>query len=1489
MKNFLILVLLLSVSFVFAEEIQIDERPDVKAERPDAVDNLNREVKDDPANSNEHLQIIQRWIMPEKTISVPVEITPPQKIQSSREVKTRYQIGLVAFENEDWSKAINSLELVIDKLKNEDRVNAMRKLAHAHIHFLEQTNKSRYDIEACKNCMERALQMTDELDKEDYKEFKATLARCLEMLGQTSKSANMYLDLSREFPDNPDFFLHAAECFTRCKDFKMAKDVLSQLVSIHNDFIPGWIAFAQYCLESDQDDLALEQLNNMVKENENAQAYAQRAIFLYTHPEMDQMDLAEESAVTALQKDPNCVDALIAGIRMYVYRKEYNKAHEYLDKARNIIADVPDKTLNQYLVTFSIELSDAEGKPESALDLLQRDVQEDPMDVLKHLQLFQRLIVLDKIEEAQKEINNLKQVLPNAPKEYLGFFEAMIDIRQEKWAVALKKLELARPYMDQQPEMLAYIDRQRALCYGRLGQVDKQFDAFEKAVSNANKEQLVPFYIAYFQALHSAGRIQQMEEVLTKLRYQIGPDSFMEYHELRTLYFALLQQKEALKPANEQNWKALNEEMQKYNVDMNNQEGILLSVRMMVKQGKVHEAKDLLRRASVEYPNTPAFISYLALLEAQEKNFKEALSILDTEYAARKDATGLLVTKVRILSQMKSSDKEAQEEVEKQLRDIEKIAFQLSDSEKIQLLKQLAMAWLQFENLEEADRLYTTILQFEPDNVGIKVQLFDMARKSDNKQKMNAQMQRLKKELGPSSPEYRYCLATKNVWEYSKKPDNPEKLTLAKEQLNIAGQLRPTWVNIPRAQAEIAILEKDYDKAIEYLYRVDEIGTITTQQLDLLIRLLYMKNRDADVKALIQRKREANLASDAAMMSVEALANSGDGDEAVRRGSEIIDPNNPKDYLWIGHIALRAKDYRKAEDAFQHVTEIAPENPNGWLSLLQVRMIMKMDVNREEFINKIRASVPESKLPLCLAKAYQLFGDAKEAEPAFQQAVALEPNNLEVLFSISQFYMCTTHPELAIPYLQKMSNLITADNRLNADTKNQQLAWTRRSLAQVYCGMGNYDLQTQGLLFIEENLSRQPDSLEDMKVKALLLAARHTPEDNQRAIEIFDTISNLSNRELFTLAKLYFIQSFNPDTLSMRVKWQSVMNDLVSSNENNVEFLTEFIEMLFAQNAAADTVASYVEQLETVFGATHPQALSYRLRLLLLEGKNPRDIQEWLEERLPKNINDKNVEYFQKIAITLEKADQLEAAESIWKKLMGAKFEYVSQFLLYLSRQEGFSKAFAYLQENKEKISPNEQLNLIYFACRHSKTTVTKKEFKQINEYVKALFRDNPDALEVQMFQAQILELQEKYDSAIAIYNKLLEQPFTTAQIAYIENALAYLLALTGKDGARAVTLIDDAAKKFPNDINLRDSRAVVYMHAKERNKTDQAMTDLKTVVASDNSGMYQFHLAKLYLNRSNPNAAKVAFEEAKRLDPFLFQNITKLEVPIYTELSNMK
>ncbi len=1408
------------------------------------------------------------------------------KIQSSRQLIQCYQLGLEAFEKEDMAEVRNNLGPVAEKLTDsEERADAIRKLTLAYIDLLEQPNKSRRDIEICQTMFGRALQMDPiELGKDRVK-FKEAFAESTLLLGRHVQAAKAYLELANEFPDEPKYLLKAAECYIKNKNTK-AVDTLSKLVSRHQDYIPGWIAYAEYYQSLDQLDLTIQHLNSMVDANsDSAQAYAQRAIFLYTHPEMEQRALAEESALSAIRLDENNVDALLAGTKMAIARKKFDIAHQYLNRAMELSRMVPDAKRDQMLLDTGIQLADAEGNSENALEILKSDVESDPSNVQKHVQLFQRLVVLDRMDEARQEIEGLREINSQLRAELLGFFEAIIEIREEKWLNAAKKLEAVRGFFGQDPVLLAYIDRQRALCYGKLGQMDKQFDAFQKAIQNVSETECIPFYLAYIHALHTAGRISQMEDVMMELMDRIGREKFMSIHELRTFYFALQQQKEASKPKEEQNWDDINHAMTEHGMDASNPEGVLLSVRMLVKQGKTDEARKHLRQAIADHPNTITFTSYLALLEAQEKNYKEALALIDAQLAERKNNPGLLITKARILSQIREDDGTTLQDIEAQLKEIEEAASKMPDAAKASLLKQLAMAWLQYENLEEADRIYSMVIQIEPENVGIKIQLFDLARKTDNERKMNAQMERIRRELGMSSPEYHYCQAAKAVWEYGKNP-SPNKLRLAKERLLAAQQLRPAWVCIPRAQAEIAIIEKDYNAAIEYLNRVDQVGTLTTQQLNLLIRLLYLENRDPEVRQLIAKKREANLAVDVAMISVEVLANSGEGDEAVRRGLEIIDPNNPKDFLWIGHIAMKAKDYQKAREAFTKATEITPENPNGWLLLLQVQRLLGEEVSKDEFIAKVTKAVPASKLPLCLAKIYQLFGKAKEAERTFLEAVKLEPNNLEALFSISQFYMYTTSSELAIPYLKRMGELITEDRRLNVEMKNQQLAWTRRSLAQIYNRIPDFELQNQGLQLVEENLTRQPDSLEDMKVKAMLLAARRNPEDNQRAIEIFDNISFLSERELFALAKLYFAQSFSQDAATMKEKCQSVMSDLVSTHETNVEYLSAFLDMLFRFNTPAETVSSYVDSLESLRGDKEPLALLYRLKLMALSAK-PSEVQEYMVNRFPENITPENEELVRQCAIELEKQGRTESASRIWNTLVKANPANAEAFMLFLSRQRNFTDAFAYLQANQDKFKPNQQLNMISRACRHAKKTVTRDEYKQVNEYVKLLFRGKSDALELQMFLAQMLELQGKFDEAIAIYNALLEKPFNDAQMASIENALAYLLVLTGKDFDRAVALIDEATKKFPRDVNLRDSRAVVYMRSKERVKTDKAMEDLKFALTANNDAMYQFHLAVLYWNRSNANAAKIAFETAKRLDPFLFQNISALEVPNYTELTN--
>ncbi|MDO4583702.1 MAG: tetratricopeptide repeat protein [Planctomycetia bacterium] len=1382
----------------------------------------------------------------------------------SRIVDSFYDRGMATYEAGD---KIGAMELFGKYLAGgkdtEKRAKVLRLMAFFHADELETIGVgSASKLEFIQRVIQNAL----ELHPRDP-ELKEAMAKAYGKMRKYTQASRLFDELYSEFPEQPDFLLYAAENQIAGNQLNEAGMLLAKLVEQHPTYLPGYLCYAKYH-ESNlgQADVAENILDSMVEANlQSATAHAKRAIFRMNHANPEG---AAEDIAFAMDLEPEAVDTLISAGMYAIYEKKFGEARELLERA--LAADA--SRLGE-ISKLQIRLADAEKKPEEVVDLLRREIDAKD-DLSLRLQLFERLIAMQKTDEAKKELEHLRRL--KMPAEVVGFFESTVDILEKKWKDASQKLEHARAAMGMHPEMLAFIDRQLALCYGELGQTDKQIDAFRRAVENASDAELVPVYTAYIVVLNKAGKTEQLEEVVRDLMIKIGEAKFMEVPQLRAIRIALLTQKEAMLPKEKQNWEAINNLLQSNDM-ADDPENILLSVRMLIKQGKIAESRDLLRQAMNRNPETLAFASYLALLEAQEKNFQEALQIIDTAIE-KKTVPGMFLTKIRILFLM---DKEKAgvelEKMEKQIASFSPIA-------QATILKQIASAWLHFGELEKAKTLFDQIVKLEPENIGIKVQMFDLARKANDSRGMDLQMGQIRQLAGNNSAESLYCQAAKKIWQFTQKKVSAQELDAAMELLERAENTRPSWVNIPRAQAEIALLKNDYSAAIDALYRVDQTGTLSPQQLDLLIRLLYREERDGEVKQLIENKRNANLATDAAMMSVEALANQGEGDEALRRAEEIIDPNDPKDSLWKGQIALRSKNYKEAEEAFLQVTEMSPENPNGWLSLLQVLKLQEKEVPEEVFISKIQQAVPAEKLPLCLGKAYQLFGKAKESEAAFRQALALEPNDLEVLYAISQFYMCTSHPELAIPHLRKMNELIGVNRNLSVDMRNLQLSWTRRSLAQIYGKSADFDKQQQALQLVDENLRQQPDSIDDLKVKATLLAARNNPTDNQAAIELLENIPALSPKERFLLAKLYDIQSSGYDSRIMWEKCQAQMRDLIHTNDTNVEYLRSFVEMMLQHKSPAVEIQPYLERLQAL--APHDSESQLLIAQALAAAGNQEEAEKILRQIAAVPITEENEPVLKKVAYHLERLGRYTVAMELWERLVTFQPKNLLQQLPSLAREEGIMPTLDKLERRIQDLDSTDILDVIPTIFRVSKRVGTKEETLRAEKIASVAVQEKKDSIEYQLFMGRFLESQGKTQQAIKQYRDMLENTsLTRVQKAFIENNLAYVLAVSDTDISQAINLVEQAIKVLGNGPDLLDTQATIYLKTGERSRIDQAIHDLKRAIVAKQEPLYYFHLATAYLKRENRNSAKIAFDMAKRLDPNLAQNIPKPEMKDYNTI----
>ncbi len=1301
------------------------------------------------------------------------------------------------------------------------------------------------------------------------------IAKAYTAMRRYQQASELYGQLSKQDPNRPELLYALAENLIAANQINDAGVTLAILIDKAPPYIPGHLLYATYTEQIlGRPDDAENIMDNMVDSNlQSAAAYARRSIYRMDHKNEKG---ALEDLNSALQLEPEEADTIVAAVNFYIKTRDFEKAHEYLGSVSEKDKD------NDDISNLRIRLADAEKRPDDAIAELMKRLEKRDNFILR-IQLFDRLVATKKLDEAHRQIDHLKKMKMNM--EMIGFFESAIDIVQNNWQEAARKLELSRSIFSMHPETVAFVDRQLALCYGKLGQTDKQIEAFQRAIQNTPQTDILPISIAYILALNSANKTALLEEAIKDLITKIGVTMYMEIPQLRAIRIALEIQKMANLPQSMQDWSKIQTLLEESGVEKDSPEAVLLGVRLLLKQGKSEEARTFLKQAIAKNPDFTGFVSYLALMEAQLKNYDVAVRILDDEIRKKGILPALLIIKTRILAQMPA------EKAGPMLTQMENGSKELPDATKIVVLKQIAPAWIAVGNDDNAKRIFEELSRMEPDNMGTKIQLFDLARKMNNETEMNAQMDKVRMVSGNLSPEYRYCQAAKLIWQYLQKKVTLSQLSEAKAILRQAQNSRGNWPNIPRALAELALLEKDYPAAIEHLTQVDSLGALTTQQLELLIKLLYNEKRGDEIPTLLSGREGTELSPDTELLLIDKLADI-DGASAMERAKGIIEGSqNPGDYLWQGNVALRAGDYRAAEISFEKVVELAPESSTGWIALLQTMRLLDAPPKRmNDLVARMRKALSAEKLPLAEAKAMQLIGDAPAAEAAFLKAVELAPTDLEALYSTSSFYLRTTRPELGEPYLLKMVDIITADNSSDPRTKAQRMAWARRSLADIYRLTPDYDRQQKALMLVNENLRLEPDSAEDKKTKGLVLAARRNPREQAMGLKLLEEVSNqLLPTERFTLAKLFDMQSVSSDSRLMWERCRRIMSELAHPNSvTNPEYLVAYIDMLLRRQQAVSDIQPYLEKLEELAPNT-PAAIALRARLMVRED-NKAGAERMLISMVPLSITEENAATVRQIASLLELIESIDGAERVWQKLANEMPKGAWDYTAFLGRHSRVNDGLTLLEKHQGEFNRMEMMDAMSRLFRSTKRRGTPADFARAERILQACKAEAGDEIGVGIFRGQLQDIQEDYNGAIKTYDNLLKEPkITDSQRAFVQNNLAYILAMTGKDNQRAMKLINEAMTAHGNEAQLLDTQAMVLLKSNERANIDQAIQNLEKVVLMKPEALFFFHLAVAYNQKDDRTSARVAFETAKQLDPNLAQSISKLESEDFSNLAKLR
>jgi tetratricopeptide (TPR) repeat protein len=149
-----------------------------------------------------------------------------------------------------------------------------------------------------------------------------------------------------------------------------------------------------------------------------------------------------------------------------------------------------------------------------------------------------------------------------------------------------------------------------------------------------------------------------------------------------------------------------------------------------------------------------------------------------------------------------------------------------------------------------------------------------------------------------------------------------------------------------------------------------------------------------------------------------------------------------------------------------------------------------------------------------------------------------------------------------------------------------------------------------------------------------------------------------------------------------------------------------------------------------------------------------------------------------------------------------------------------------------------------------------------VNRLIRAARRDDPEAARRMVLEAEALEVQEKFDEAIAAYEQLLARDDVPKFVrATALNNLAFLLAMNKRDLERALDGVNEAMEIIGPISDILDTRALVYYHS---GKFKEAVKDLTLAVKINSTASKYFHLTMALLAVGDNAAALEAWDQAE-------------------------
>jgi tetratricopeptide (TPR) repeat protein len=1199
-----------------------------------------------------------------------------------------------------------------------------------------------------------------------------------------------------------------------------------------------------------------DEIDRMVRNNpKSGLAYLYRYQYRRGFPSAAHADDKKAQAADlkkAQELAPDHADVLMNAALEAEERKDLVAARSYVEKGLKL--DPKNTTFARKLASFETR----DKHPERAEAILRTAVDARP-DTQTVLFLATNLIGQGKIN-GKNEAGDYIAILRNRGlgDSYVRVLEAQIKMHQKNWAGAIKDIEAAQahPGLKANPEVVAMLDMMAADCQGRRGHDEQRLTALRHAVDVKGTSATEASRLELARALLRSGDIEQGLRILQAMAEQ-RPELQLEI--TRVLIQSTLRQ--ARDKRNWQSAKLSFEKARRMNrMAVDALDG--LAAELLAAQGRPDEARQLISKAMSRSPKNLGFRLILASLTQSQGQDAQALAILDQ---AKKDLGPSLGLDLAYLGYW---GRRGGDEAKAQVMKLAELRKRASAPEQSAYLEQLARTELRLGAPEQARRYWGELAALQPESVQVLLDLFELAREAGDQAEMKRLIKGIRDIEGDEGVYWRFASALSLIELVNRgtqaasvgakldaaAPELAEARALAKQIADSRGE----WWGSDIIQAEIAELESNPESAIEaYKHAVDK-GNRRPEIVRRLVSLLSLQNRLEEIEPLVAALRDRDdVPQEIKIADAQIAMRKRDYDRGLELARQAF-PEQSKNYIdhvSMGQFYIMAQKRAEAAKAFHRAVELAPGVAETWLNYIRALVQSgQIDAAKNATKDVQKAALPADRVKLTLAQCHFMIGDNKEGQALLQAALKEKPNDPATLRVAASTSLLSGRLDEVEKYLDALT---APDAAATAD----DLAWVRRTRISLRLRSGRpSDIETAERL-IDQNLPEKSASVEDLKLKAGVLALRSNRRAESIAIlkKLNDT-RQLDPTEQFQLARLYLDErrekEFEDEVLKVLLDRKS--------GPPNAQHLAFYINYLISRKRL-DQAQRWLADLKTI----EPRGLTaLEAEANLVSARHPeRSGPEFTQLREQFNHHgQQHPEQIGAVALLHNRFGFFNEAEKAFKAFIDQDRTKPERELALANfqatrRDQNRTAQAVELLSHAWTTCPPEQVALVALSL-YDAPSVTLAQQKQVEAWLDEASRKRPDLAVLATKLAALWIRQGRFDEAEGLYRQILDSHPDHSEAL---NNLAWLLALRDQSKTgEALGLIDRAIGLDGRSPSLLDTRAVVLIRSGKPAEAADVLLDARSLDARNFS--VPLHLAWATQAQGKIAQAIKAYDEAIKL-----------------------